>query len=258
MLDPAKRLAARKLAHVVSTRKSALWTVNRTRLQIEDDYRCVSSLVGVGGGEAVAQYVNEIRASDVLRERLESYSAVTGKNLEDELAGRAFSSALYCYVALRFLRPATVIETACPTGWMSSLILYALHLNDAGHLHSIELPAVEGELSMGWSLPEDLPPGFPVPDSRRDRWTLHIGDVRDRLLPLLSQTGPVDVFFHDSDHTYDHMMWEFTSAWPYLSSGGLLISDDIRFNPAFWDFSLAMGRDLVIHARNPNLGAIRK
>jgi len=47
-------------------------------------------------------------------------------------------------------------------------------------------------------------------------------------------------FIHDSLHTYDHMTWEFETAYPHLLSGGLLFSDDALWNDSFDDFARRM------------------
>jgi hypothetical protein len=41
------------------------------------------------------------------------------------------------------------------------------------------------------------------------------------------------MFLHDSLHTYRNMKLEFTTVWPKLSPGGVLISDDVEMNRAF-------------------------
>ena len=33
------------------------------------------------------------------------------------------------------------------------------------------------------------------------------------------------------------MFWEFRQAYPHLRSGGLLLSDDAKWNPAFLEFA---------------------
>lgn len=43
------------------------------------------------------------------------------------------------------------------------------------------------------------------------------------------------IFFHDSDHSYENMRFEFQWAWNYLKVN-LIISDDIDGNNAFYDF----------------------
>ena len=62
-------------------------------------------------------------------------------------------------------------------------------------------------------------------------------DARDLLPRLLNRLGKIGIFIHDSLHTYDHMMWEFETAYPHLLYGGLLISDDALWNNSFYDFA---------------------
>ena len=64
-----------------------------------------------------------------------------------------------------------------------------------------------------------------------------LGEHRDVLPPLLQRLGEVDCFLHDSDHSYEHMAWEFSQAYPYVRAGGLLMSDDITSNRAWDEFT---------------------
>jgi hypothetical protein len=43
------------------------------------------------------------------------------------------------------------------------------------------------------------------------------------------------IFFHDSDHSYENMLFEFNWAWKNLNAA-VIISDDIDGNDAFYDF----------------------
>jgi hypothetical protein len=47
---------------------------------------------------------------------------------------------------------------------------------------------------------------------------------------------------HDSDHSNEHMTWEFEQAWPAIRPSGLLLSDDIITNRAFDDFARQVGQ----------------
>jgi predicted O-methyltransferase YrrM len=46
----------------------------------------------------------------------------------------------------------------------------------------------------------------------------------------------IDMFLHDSSHSYRHMLWEFRQFWPHLRDGGLLVSHDVQMNAAFPEF----------------------
>jgi len=134
------------------------------------------------------------------------------------------------YAAVRAIAPDCIVETGVANGVSSSYLLLALQKNKRGQLHSIGLGDT-GFLPVG----KDL--GWLVPNWLRAGWQVHFGDAREILPGLLNRLGKIGVFIHDSLHTYDHMMWEFETAYPHLLSGGLLISDDALWNNAFSDFA---------------------
>jgi predicted O-methyltransferase YrrM len=130
-----------------------------------------------------------------------------------------------CYLSCRQLRPRVVVETGVAYGVTSAYILQALDDNGYGELHSIDLPPLgkDAESFVGYVIPQHL----------KTRWKLRAGSARNILPQVLRETGNIDVFVHDSLHTYRHMKWEFQSALQALRPGGLLISDDIEVNRAF-------------------------
>jgi hypothetical protein len=132
------------------------------------------------------------------------------------------------YLLIRLIKPNIIIETGVASGFSSCFILQALMDNKKGKLYSIDLPPD--------NLPAGKASGWVVPKYLKSRWTLHIGDSKDLLEPLLSDLGQIDCFFHDSLHTYEHMMWEFRTAWKYLQPRGLFLSHDVGANDAFFDF----------------------
>jgi predicted O-methyltransferase YrrM len=136
------------------------------------------------------------------------------------------------YFLVRLWKPAVIVETGVASGISSAFILSALRKNRGGLLVSIDLPNINPQAR----IPEDQRSGWIVPDALRSAWDLSIGDSRILLPQLLQSCGTIDMFLHDSLHTYEHMMWEYKMAWPALSEGGLLLSDDIAFNRAFSDF----------------------
>ncbi len=131
----------------------------------------------------------------------------------------------FCYELCRALCPETVVETGVAYGVTSAYILQALFDNDRGRLSSIDLPPL-AQRSHDFV-------GYFVPDALRTRWNLRLGSARKLLAKVLNEGRPIDIFIHDSLHTYSHMKWEFALALDALRPGGVIIADDIEGNRAF-------------------------
>jgi predicted O-methyltransferase YrrM len=142
------------------------------------------------------------------------------------------------YLAVRAVRPRVVFETGTFTGVLTAFLLRALEENGGGHVTSFDLPAREPMAGAPEiHLPAGEDPGWAIPEELRGRLTLVSGDTRETLPPALAAAGTVDVFIHDSLHTTRHMLFEFGEAWPRLTPGGVLISDDAFDNAAYWWFT---------------------
>jgi len=149
----------------------------------------------------------------------------------------------FLYGVVRWFQPRVVIETGVHYGASSAFTLSALRCNDVGHLYSIDLPnqtyALDSKVidrrTHSDLVPRGRNPGFAVPDHLRQRWSRVLEDVRD-VLPRLAQTQCVDLFFHDSAHTYQIMKFECETVWPVITSGGILLSDDVDWSDGFQDF----------------------
>lgn len=50
---------------------------------------------------------------------------------------------------------------------------------------------------------------------------------------LLSRWGTIDIFFDDSDHSYDHQLWTYRTAWPFVREGGPVTYDDVDWTTGF-------------------------
>jgi len=183
--------------------------------------------------------------------RLELLEEPPLKEIEQHVTGRQAAASLpasgvrhdanlalakFCYAYCRQNRPELVIETGVGNGVTTCFILTALAVNGCGHLISIDLP------------PLGLASGGFVPDDVKNRWELCLGRSR-RLLPdLLRKNSRLDLFLHDSLHTYRNMLFEYGAAWKALRPGGLLVSDDIAFNRAFLHFTSRIGsRYAAVH-----------
>jgi len=138
------------------------------------------------------------------------------------------------YAIVRALEPELVVETGVANGVSSSYLLLAMEKNRKGHLHSVEVDTSHVLL-------EGRDPGWIVPESLRLRWTIHMGRSESILPNLLRLLAPLDIFIHDSLHTYSHMKLEFELAFPHLRPGGLLLADDAMWNSAFPEFATKIG-----------------
>lgn len=132
------------------------------------------------------------------------------------------------YVLTRHYEPETVLETGVFHGASTLYVLEALRRNGHGHLYSID---VHPDAVDWWNpdVPDDFEPGWIVPDELRDRWTLRLGKAQTELEPLLEEIPPVDLFYHDSNHDYEHKRFEFESVLEHMD-GGIISSHDIGRN----------------------------
>ncbi len=196
------------------------------------DERFLSLITGASASQ-IRGYLDEPIKTPAFAEHLRS-AENQFRMLAVDSADLFAKKILNQYAAVRALKPNCVVETGIANGVSSSYLLLALQKNGRGCLHSVGLadPAF---------LPAGKEPGWLIPEWLRASWQIHIGDARDILPNLFEQLGSTDVFIHDSLHTYEHMMWEFETAYPYLLPGGLLFSDDALWNDAFHDFARKAG-----------------
>jgi predicted O-methyltransferase YrrM len=157
------------------------------------------------------------------------------------------------YAIIRLLKPKTVVETGIHRGVSSLFILQALEDNEDGNLHSIDLPHAEykiNEKKVKKSTLSVTKIGICVTAKLQKRWTKILGDSKIELPDLLQKLKTINLFLHDSNHSYEHMMFEFRTVWPHLSTGGILFADDINWNNALSDFSKEVDRTPIILSRD--------
>jgi len=161
----------------------------------------------------------------------------------------------YLYALCRLCRPTTVVETCVGLGASSNFILQALQDNGFGELYSIDLPKSTCFSDQGIRIKEheytakDDMPGSLVQDNLRGRWNLVLGKSQIELPRLCKQLGTIDLFFHDSEHTYGNMWEEYETVWQHISEKGVLASHDINWNKAFIDFA-AMNKKTATTSRD--------
>jgi predicted O-methyltransferase YrrM len=185
----------------------------------------IMNLTGADAPE-VEGYAAEFRLNQEFQNSVEGKRNVFSKrrhSLWDY--GIGITLGIVLYVICRIQKPDIIVETGVASGVSSSRILCALEENKRGQLYSIDLP--------WW---QDNQSGWLIPDYLRHRWHLILGRSSEELAPLLRKVAEMDIFLHDSDHSYRNMLWEFQIAWTHLKAGGLLLAHNIDTNAAFSDF----------------------
>jgi predicted O-methyltransferase YrrM len=156
--------------------------------------------------------------------------------------------AAFLYWLVRRAKPKTVVQTGVCNGLSAAFMILALVKNgQGGRLHAIDLPRVFTRDESSWTIPgkfyeviipEGETSGWLVPDAYRDRFDLRLGDAKELLPKLVDELGTIDFFYHDSDHSYNHMMFEFRQAKQKIKrDGGLIVGDDVAWTSSLWDFA---------------------
>jgi len=160
-------------------------------------------------------------------------------------ADRSLAAAIWCLVC--HLRPQRVVETGVAHGITSRVVLEALERAGAGHLWSIDLPAMDPTLHGAIAVA--------VPERLRGGWTYIAGTSRRHLPGLLAQLRRIDMFIHDSSHTRRNMLFELRQAWPALDRGAI-VADDVNQSAAFADFVAAVAPDATYVAPAADAAAL--
>jgi len=182
--------------------------------------------------EAFSVAPDAVRAS--MQEARSFAEPLTGNRPPDlrypEISRMTLTESLLVYAMVRLRPPETVLETGVANGQSTAMILEAMRRNGKGRLYSVDVSDDVGGL---------------VPAELRSRWTLKVLSRRDAHVAFgaFVQTLPaIDLFIHDSDHTYPGQWREYSAAWNHLSPSGLLASDDVDWSYAFLDFGRSVQR----------------
>jgi predicted O-methyltransferase YrrM len=230
----------RKAARLPSVARDG-WRYPALRVRARGEDTAVEALSALGIPEPelralVHQFENA--APRVYEHLAEAARAAGDQTAATRAAGHSESSEegkKLLYLSVRVSNPRLVVETGPFNGASSTFLLHALEANGGdGRLVSFDLR--DARDALGVPLPPGREPAWLVPNELRHRLELVLGDTRQTLRRRL-EGETVDLFFHDSLHTTRHMLFEFRVAWRHLRQGGLLVSDDVFWNPAFWLFT---------------------
>ena len=142
--------------------------------------------------------------------------------------------AFSLFATVFIIKPRIIIETGVGAG-LSSLSILSAHEN--GRLISID-PLI----SYGNPPRKDF--GFLVPDYLRKNWNIRRGLSRDIMPKLLDEIGFIDIFLHDSEHSYDNMYFELKTSYSHMKNG-IIFVDNYNWNNAAIDFANEMNLKLL-------------
>ncbi|MBV8089744.1 MAG: class I SAM-dependent methyltransferase [Alphaproteobacteria bacterium] len=202
-------------------------------------------------GETFVEAASVPEAAQVFARRsyVERYVSELGRRHHAQYAPGwvNFEDALFLYWLVRRLKPRTIVQTGVCNGLSTAFMMLGLAKNGPdGILRAIDLPSVfdagnpfwtiKGKV-YGFVIPEGKTSGWLVPEGYQDRLEIWTGNARDLLPRLVDEVDSIDLFYHDSDHSYDHMIFEFRQAKRKISRGGLVVADDVAWNASLWDFA---------------------
>jgi len=116
---------------------------------------------------------------------------------------------------IRNEKPVIMIETGVESGYSTEHYLVAMDAVGVGHLYSCD-PAPSGFYD-----------AYPI---EHPRFTFIREPSYTALDKIFKEAGRVDLFLHDSDHSFGCQSWEFEWAWKHVRSGGIIASDDVGWS----------------------------
>ena len=134
----------------------------------------------------------------------------------------------FLYLAVSISKPKIVFETGVGPGTSTSAILKSLPKGSK---------LISFDLGVKYGNAEEMPVGFVIPEELKSIWNLVLGDSNVTLRRELEKYKNIDMFFHDSTHTYDHVSFELNTVFPYLSKNFMIIVDNYDWTDAPKDFA---------------------
>jgi predicted O-methyltransferase YrrM len=179
----------------------------------------------------IRKYFGEVESDSRLRDHLRQATAASDRR---RLADRdiRLGRRVGWYALIRAFRPAHIVETGTDKGLGTCLLAAAVLRNGVGQVTTIDVNAHSGYLISG--------PYAKVIDRR-------IGDS----VSVLGQLDLVDLFLHDSLHTYDHEMAELEAVAPCLAEGATLLSDNAHSTDALSRWAEETGRRFLFFSEQP-------
>ncbi len=224
------RLVGRSLSWLVRNRETTNFTYDLAGLNRDQLCWFVSAVTGAEIG-AVRSWMTELETDQ------EFHATLTGR-LASNPTRRVCASEPHLarrygwYAIVRALQPDNVVETGTHLGLGSCVIAAALLRNGHGRLTTIDIDADSGHLIDG--------PWASVIDRR-------VGSSVDELAKMRD----VDMFLHDSLHTYEYETKELTAIEPNLRADAIVLSDNAHDSAALSHWAEQSGRHYLFFKEQP-------
>lgn len=139
---------------------------------------------------------------------------------EDWNAGINLVTFLFDYITK--IKPQVIVETGVANGVTTRVIQAAIESSDV-EFHSIDTNINCATINV-----------------ESKNWTFHHlkgNNLKKAIQSTLKSVPQVDLWIHDSDHSYLWQTFEYELALKKLNSGGVLISDDVDFSQAWGELT---------------------
>ncbi|MDA8047476.1 MAG: class I SAM-dependent methyltransferase [Actinomycetota bacterium] len=136
------------------------------------------------------------------------------------------------YALIRAIQPDHVVETGTALGLGSCAIAAALLRNGHGRLTTVDIDPEAGCLIGGI-------------------WESVVERRTGRSIDILAGLEAVDMFLHDSLHTYDYETMELSAVGPNLGAHAVILSDNAHQSSALGDWAQRTGRRYLFFAEQP-------
>jgi predicted O-methyltransferase YrrM len=161
---------------------------------------------------------------------MEIFSNIVPPDLGGYLEGNAGGSSIRkiegqtLYKICSVFQPKRIVETGTHSGCSTNYLLkYAVE--NRATVHSFDVVS-----NAGADIIKDLRSALVLNKPKRKLWRSNVSDngitmVRNLVLET-AQKG-IDLFFHDSDHKYENVKWEFDNITCFMEKGSPVILHDV-------------------------------
>ncbi|MGY1723811.1 class I SAM-dependent methyltransferase [Blastococcus sp. SYSU DS0533] len=225
------RVLGRSARWLLTSREHTNFTYHLTPRNLEHLAWWTAQLTGTG----VAQnrgWIAEALEDPELRAHVQRETARSSRRRLADLDVR-LGRRLGWYAIVRALRPEHVVETGTDKGLGSVVLAAALLRNGRGRLTTVDINPESGYLIAG--------PYAQVVDRV----------VADSVETLRSLERPVDVFLHDSWHTFEYETAELDAVAPRLRDTSVVLSDNAHDSDALSAWAERTGRRFTFFREEP-------